>query len=61
MDLLKEINELFPIMQSLRHGFHRYTEPGFIEKRTSKIIAKELKQLNIIVITGVGKTGIVGI
>src|SRR3978361_996562 len=40
---------------------HQNPELGFMEVRTSGIIAKELKALGYEVITGIGKTGIVGI
>ena len=40
---------------------HQNPELGFMEVRTSGIIAKELKALDYEVITGLGKTGVVGI
>jgi amidohydrolase len=40
---------------------HQNPELGFMEVRTSGIIAKELKGLGYEVITGIGKTGVVGI
>lgn len=40
---------------------HQNPELGFMEVRTSGIIAKELKSLGYEVITGIGKTGVVGI
>jgi amidohydrolase len=40
---------------------HQNPELGFMEVRTSSIIAKELKGLGYEVITGIGKTGVVGI
>ena len=40
---------------------HRNPELAFMEVRTSGIIAKELKSLGYEVITGIGKTGVVGI
>jgi amidohydrolase len=40
---------------------HQNPELGFMEVRTSGIIAKELKVLGYEVITGIGKTGVVGI
>lgn len=40
---------------------HQNPELGFMEVRTSAIIAKELKALGYDVITGIGKTGLVGI
>jgi amidohydrolase len=40
---------------------HQNPELGFMEVRTAAIIAKELKALGYEVITGIGKTGLVGI
>ncbi|MES1226553.1 MAG: amidohydrolase, partial [Bacteroidota bacterium] len=40
---------------------HQNPELGFMETRTAGIIAKELKTLGYEVITGIGKTGVVGI
>ena len=40
---------------------HQNPELGFMEVRTSGIVAKELKALGYKVITGIGKTGVVGI
>lgn len=41
--------------------FHQNPELGFMEMRTSAIVAKELKALGYEVMTGIGKTGVVGI
>ena len=40
---------------------HQNPELGFMEVRTSGIVAKELKALGYDVITGIAKTGVVGI
>lgn len=40
---------------------HQNPELAFMEQRTSALIAKELKALGYEVITGIGKTGLVGI
>ncbi|MFW6571894.1 amidohydrolase [Acinetobacter baumannii] len=40
---------------------HEHPELGFMEKRTSAIVAKELKSLGFDVKTGIAKTGVVGI
>jgi amidohydrolase len=40
---------------------HENPELGFMEQRTSAIVAKELKTLGYEVMTGIGKTGVVGI
>jgi hippurate hydrolase len=42
-------------------NLHQNPELGFMEVRTSAIIAKELTSLGYTVITGIGKTGVVGI
>ena len=44
-----------------RRDFHKYPELAFQEKRTSKIVAKHLKDHGIKVKTKIGKTGVVGI
>jgi amidohydrolase len=40
---------------------HQNPELGFLEVRTANIVAKELKALGYEVMTGIGKTGVVGI
>jgi hippurate hydrolase len=40
---------------------HAHPELGFMEVRTAGIVAKELKSLGFEVLTGIGKTGVVGI
>ncbi len=44
-----------------RRDFHQHPELAFQETRTAGIVAHELNQLGLEVITGVGKTGVVGI
>lgn len=44
-----------------RHDLHRYPEFGFEETRTSDFIADKLRDFNIDVVRGIGKTGLVGI
>jgi amidohydrolase len=39
---------------------HENPELGFMETRTAAIVAKELKSLGFTVMTGIGKTGVVG-
>ena len=48
-------------MVEMYKDLHQNPELGFMEVRTSGIIAKELKVLGYEVITGIGKTGLVGI
>ena len=43
-----------------RRDFHRHPELGFQETRTAGIVAKTLNDLGMEVMTGIGKTGVVG-
>ena len=44
-----------------RRDFHRHPEIAFEETRTAGIIADRLKDLNLDIKTGVGKTGVVAV
>ena len=44
-----------------RRDFHMHPELGFKEFRTAGIVANELRELGLEVMTGVGKTGVVAI
>jgi amidohydrolase len=44
-----------------RRDFHRHPELAFQEQRTAGIVANELNTLGLEVITGIGKTGVIGI
>jgi amidohydrolase len=46
---------------SIFKDIHENPELGFMEVRTAAIVAKELKTLGYSVMTGIGKTGVVGI
>jgi hippurate hydrolase len=48
-------------MVEMYKDLHQNPELGFMEVRTSGIVAKELKALGYEVMTGIGKTGVVGI
>jgi amidohydrolase len=48
-------------MVARRRDLHKHPELAFQETRTAGIVAGELGQLGLEVITGVGKTGVVGI
>ena len=50
-----------PRLVEIFKDIHRNPELGFMEIRTSDIVAKELKALGYEVITGIGKTGVVAI
>ena len=56
MDIYKIISQMSddvtPHMVSLRRDFHKHAEPGWLEMRTSSIIAKELTELGYEVLVG---------
>jgi amidohydrolase len=57
----RQASDLFEYSQALRRDFHRNPELGFQEIRTAGIVAHELQQLGLEVITGVAKTGVVAL
>ena len=60
--ILEETNQLFKYCQEFRRDFHANPELGFEEYRTSKIVAQELGKLGLdSIMTGVAKTGVVGL
>lgn len=61
LDLKEEATNLFERLVAWRRDFHCYPELGFEEERTSAVIARELRQLGLEVMTGIGQTGVVGI
>lgn len=50
----KRVNEIYK-------DIHKHAELGFMETRTARIVAKELRALGFDVKTGIGITGVVGI
>lgn len=60
-DFYQQASDLFEYSQALRRDFHRNPELGFQEVRTAGIVARELQQLGLEVITGVAKTGVVAL
>ena len=48
-------------LQKIYKDLHQHPELGFMEERTSKIVAQELKELGYSVTTGIAKTGVVAI
>ncbi len=59
---IKQLGEkYYEEMVALRHEFHMHPETGFQEVKTSKTIAKVLKELGMKVKTNVAKTGVVGL
>ena len=61
--ILEDITELVDAQNDyvveLRHRLHRIPEPGLGERRTARLIAKELGTLDLDVHTDVGGTGLV--
>jgi amidohydrolase len=60
-DFYQQASDLFEYSQALRRDFHRNPELGFQEIRTAGVVARELQQLGLEVITGVAKTGVVAL
>ena len=60
-DLNDQISAIEEKLISWRHDIHKHPELSNREYRTSKVIAKHLKGLNIEVTENVAKTGVVGI
>ncbi len=60
-DLKEEVSRLTPELIDLRRDFHQHPELAFDETRTAKIVAERLLALDLEVVTGVGKTGVVGL
>jgi hippurate hydrolase len=42
-----EIADSLPEITAIRRDLHAHPEPGFQEERTSALVAKELRKLNI--------------
>ncbi|WP_191084830.1 M20 aminoacylase family protein [Roseococcus microcysteis] len=62
MPVLNRIAEFHPEMTEWRQDFHRHPELGFEEVRTSGIVASKLREFGCDeVITGIAKTGVVGV
>ncbi len=47
-------------LSALRRDFHRHPELSFQEHRTAGVVSEALKELDVHVRTGVGRTGVVG-
>jgi len=57
-DLYQKACNLFEYSQTLRRDFHRHPELGYREYRTAGIVARELGQLGLEVVTGIAETGV---
>ena len=60
-EFLSKADDLFAYTQAMRRDFHLHPELGFEEVRTAGIIAKELRELDLEVTTGVAETGVVAL
>jgi len=58
---LVEAQELAEELVAIRRDLHMHPELGFQEVRTARIVAEQLSALGYEVVTGVGKTGVVGL
>jgi len=58
---LAEAQALAEQLVAIRRDLHMHPELGFQEVRTARIVAEQLSALGYEVVTGVGKTGVVGL
>jgi amidohydrolase len=59
--LLADAEALYDKIVAIRRDLHAHPELGFQEFRTARVVAEELSALGYEVVTGVGKTGVVGL
>lgn len=60
VNILPELDEIFPVLRTIRRRLHEYPELGYQETLTSDLIASHLAQWNIPIHRGLGGTGVVG-
>src|SRR4051794_7356066 len=58
---LAEAQELQAELIEIRRDLHMHPELGFQEVRTARVVAEKLSALGYEVVSGVGKTGVVGL
>ncbi len=61
MPIINRIAGFHDEMTAWRRDFHMHPEIAYEEVRTSKIVAEKLASWGIEVVTGLGKTGVVGV
>ncbi|ASY61115.1 amidohydrolase [Sinorhizobium sp. CCBAU 05631] len=62
MPIVSRVSEILPDIIAWRRDFHAHPEVGFDVNRTSAIVAERLRKFGCDqVVTGVGKTGVVGV
>lgn len=59
-EIIARAKDIHDYVVHIRRDFHKYPETGFLETRTSGVIAEELKRMGIRVQTNIAKTGVVG-
>lgn len=60
-DLIQNAYALEPRIIAWRRDFHAHPELGFQEFRTARVVAQELSDLGLEVVTGIGKTGVMAV
>jgi amidohydrolase len=58
---LSEAEAIYDEIVAVRRDLHMHPELGFQEVRTARVVAEKLGALGYEVVTGVGKTGVVGL
>lgn len=59
-EIIARAKDIHDYVVRMRRDFHKHPETGFLETRTSGVIAEELKRMGISVQTNIAKTGVVG-
>ena len=59
-EIIARAKDVHDYVVRMRRDFHKYPETGFLETRTSGVIAEELQRMGISVQTNIAKTGVVG-
>ena len=60
-EILTHAQGIHDYVIQMRRDFHKHPETGFVETRTSGVIADELKRLGLQVHTDIAKTGVAGV
>jgi len=62
MPVINRISEFHEELTKIRRDIHAHPELGFQEHRTSALVAEKLKEFGVDeVVTGIGRTGVVGV
>lgn len=60
-EIHKAVDDDAERLRDIFKDIHQHPELGFMETRTAGIVAKELKAIGFNVMTGIGKTGVIGV